>query len=84
MTAMTIDERIDETVDERMERFLQIMDQVTYIFFEIQALETRDGEVYYNGIFKQARHVLQAAQATVETSIGVNFFGRFSERHPGA
>ena len=79
---MTIDERIDETVDEKTERFLQIMDRVTDIIFEIRDLEVKDprdviGEGYFNDIFKQARHVLQAAQATVETIIGVNFISRY-------
>jgi|SRR5215471_8167747 len=86
MTAMTIDEKIYEKIDEekineRTERFLQVMDRVTPILFEIRALECEDGvHPLEMNFFNKARYVLEAAQAIVETNIdigGESFLERY-------
>jgi hypothetical protein len=85
---MTIDDRIDEKIDkekieERAERFLRIMDRVTPIIFEILGMEHENGvHLVEVNLFKQARYVLEAAQAIIETNIDTG--GSFLERYETA
>jgi hypothetical protein len=86
MTAMTIAERIyatidEKKIDERTERFLQIMDRVTPIIFAIRALECEGVQPSEMNLYNRARYVLEAAQAIVETNIdtGVSFLERSPE-----
>jgi len=81
MNTMTIDEKVDQrTVPERTIEFLEIMDRITQIIFEIQDLEIIDPrdarEEHFSDIYKQARYVLEAAQAAVASNLGVRFTGR--------
>jgi hypothetical protein len=73
MNTMTIDDR-----KERTDRFLQIMDRVTAIIAEIRAIEFNEVDVQpiETNFYKQVRHVLEAAQAIVETKIGVSIMKR--------
>jgi hypothetical protein len=76
MTTMTIDDK-----NKRTDRFLRIMDQVTPIIWEIRAVEINEAvqgglQPIEMNFYKQVRQLLEAAQAIVETKIGVSIVKR--------